>query len=209
MIDPDRLALFVGAALALLLTPGPAVLYIVNSSLEQGTRAGVASALGLALGGGVHMLAALVGLTALLAATSAALALLRWAGAAYLVYLAWKEVSAPPWTPETRERPLRRNRELFRGGVLVNLLNPKSALFFFAFLPQFVDPARGDPRIQLLLLSACFFLLALTTDTMYAFLGGRGGRLLRVPAVHTARRWISAGIYAGLGLAAVLEGGLG
>jgi threonine/homoserine/homoserine lactone efflux protein len=206
VIDPDRYALFLGAALVLLLTPGPAVLYVVASSMEQGTRAGVSAAFGLIVGGAVHMLAALVGLTALLAATPSALTGLRMVGAGYLIFLAWKEVtgSDPVVPPGARSR--RRSGELFRGGVLVNVLNPKAALFFLAFLPQFVDPGRGDPRAQLLVLGGSFLMLAFGTDTLYAILGGRAGRMLRAPGFQRSRRWLSALIYTALGVGALLEG---
>ncbi len=206
MIDGHALGLFVAASLTLLLTPGPAVLYVVGNSMEQGPRAGILSAMGLVTGGVVHMLAAVVGITALLAASPSALTALRWAGAAYLLYLAWKEISAPEPADGEGARPLRRSAELYRGGLMVNLLNPKSALFFLAFLPQFVEPGHGDPRLQVLALGAGFLCLAACTDTMYAFLGGRAGRLLRTPGARRARRWLSAGIYAGLGVLALLEG---
>lgn len=209
MIDPHRYALFLGAALVLLLTPGPAVLYVVGRSMEQGTRAGVAAALGLIVGGVVHMLAALVGLTALLVATPSALSGLRLAGAAYLLYLGWKELRGGSSGDEAEASPATRGRSpaaLFRGGVLVNVLNPKAALFFLAFLPQFVDPTRGDARAQLLVLGCSFLALAFVTDTSYAVLGGRAGARLRAPGVARARRWISASIYLVLGVTAALEG---
>jgi len=209
MFDTETLGLFVVASLALLVTPGPAVLYIVGNSVEQGPRAGVVSALGLLTGGAVHMLLAVAGITALLAASTSALAALRWAGAAYLIWLAWKEVSAPPWVPDDGSRPLRDTGRIYRGGLMVNLLNPKSALFFLAFLPQFVTPGRGDPRLQVLALGVLFLGIAACSDTAYAFLGGHAGRLLRTSAAHRVRRWLSAGIYVGLALLALLEGRAG
>ena len=206
MIDTHALPVFVVASLVLLVTPGPAVLYLVGNSMEQGPRAGILSALGLLTGGAVHMLAAVAGITALLAASTSALAVLRWAGAAYLLWLAWREVSAPAWVPGGDARPLRRGSELYRGGLMVSLLNPKSALFFLAFLPQFVEPGRGDARLQVLALGVGFLCLAACTDTTWALVGGQAGRLLRTPGAHRARRWLSAGIYAGLGVVALLEG---
>ena len=123
--------------------------------------------------------------------------------------MAWKELASRGSGPLERPSgiPIPRSRgELFRGGLLVNVLNPKAALFFLAFLPQFVDPERGDARAQILLLGLTFLVVAFGTDTLYALLGGRAGRLLRTPGVHRARRWVSAAIYATLGVAAVLEG---
>jgi threonine/homoserine/homoserine lactone efflux protein len=206
MIDPHRYRLFMGAALVLLLTPGPAVLYVVSRSMEHGVRAGVVAALGLVAGGSVHMATVVLGLSALLSASAGALTLLRWVGAGYLLWLSWRELSARAERAGAAEGAPARVRELFTGGVMVNLLNPKAALFFLAFLPQFVDPTSGDVRVQLLFLGGSFLGLALVTDTGYAALGGRAGRLLRRPALRAGRRWLSAALYAGLGVAAALEG---
>jgi threonine/homoserine/homoserine lactone efflux protein len=206
VIDGSAWGLFVAASLTLLLTPGPAVLYIVGNSMEQGPRAGILSAMGLLTGGTVHMLAAVAGVTALLAASASALSALRWAGAAYLFWLAWREVSRSAMGAGNGGRSPRRGGELYRGGLMVALLNPKSVLFFLAFLPQFVRPGAGDPRLRVLALGVTFLGLAVCTDTMYSVVGGQAGRLLRTPAARRARRWLSAGIYAGLGVVALLEG---
>lgn len=206
MIDPHRYVLFLGVALVLLLTPGPAVLYVVGSSVEHGARGGVFAALGLVVGGAVHMVAALLGITALMAASPSALGALRLAGAAYLIYLGWRELRKPPTGDGSGTEEGRTRRHLFRNGVMVNVLNPKAALFFLAFLPQFVDPSRGGPRLQLLTLGLSFLAVAFVTDTSYALLGGRAGRLLRAPGARSARRWVSGAIYLGLGVAAALEG---
>lgn len=209
MIDPHRYLLFLGAALFLLLTPGPAVLYIVENSMAQGTRAGISAALGLVLGGSVHMLAALMGLTALLAASSSGLLVLQVAGGAYLLWLAWAALRRAPPAEDDHlgEGPGPRSHgRIFRGAILVNVLNPKAALFFLAFLPQFVDPSRGDPRAQFLVLAGSFLVVAFATDTSYAVLGGRVGRSLHAPGAHRVRQWLSAAIYAALGVAALVEG---
>ena len=149
MPDTATLLVFSAAALALIVVPGPAVLYIVAQSIDRGRLAGFVSALGIAVGGLVHVTAAAIGLSSLLVSSATAFAVVKYAGAAYLIGLglytllvrkAEREATAP------RERRLRRR---FSQGVVVNVLNPKTALFFFAFLPQFVDPDKGSAALQI------------------------------------------------------------
>ncbi|MCK6452566.1 MAG: LysE family translocator, partial [Alphaproteobacteria bacterium] len=150
-----NLGLFVGAALVLLLVPGPAVLYIVARSVEQGRVAGFVSDLGIHAATLVHVLAAALGLSALLASSAAAFGVVKYAGAAYLVWIGLRklfgrasglEASAPgPVARLVRTRYAR----LFRDGFIVNLFNPKTALFFLAFLPQFVEVGRGHVAMQI------------------------------------------------------------
>ena len=181
MPEPQAFSLFVGASLALLLTPGPAVLYIIGRSVDQGVRAGIVSAVGLVAGGSLHLLAAVLGISALLAASPSALAVLGWAGAAYLAWLGWRELrtSAPP--RGEAEPAARSRRQLFRQGVLVSVLNPKAVLFFMAFLPQFVRPGGADPRVQVLALGGTFLAMAVCTDTLWAVTAGGLGHLLGGP----------------------------
>lgn len=202
MPEPHLLLLFAGASLALLLTPGPAVLYVVGRSLDQGVRAGWVSALGLVTGGAVHVLAAAVGISALLTATPGALTVLTWAGAAYLAWLGLRELRGTPTVVEEGDQPLRSHGQLYRQGVVVSLLNPKAILFFMAFLPQFVRVGGVDPRIQVLALGGTFLALALCTDSAWAFLAGRAGGWLRSPARDRLRRRVSAAIYLALAVAA-------
>jgi threonine/homoserine/homoserine lactone efflux protein len=216
---------FVAATLALLLTPGPAVLYIVAGSVEQGRRAGLVSVLGLHAGVLVHLLGALVGLSALLVSSAMAFTLLRWAGAAYLVWLGVRTlrsagsepVSVPvaprlPGDGDTRPalvvaltpRPLRR---VFVQGIWVSIFNPKTALFFLAFLPQFVDLARGDARTQMLLLGGTFVVVGLLTDSLYALLAGAAaGSLRRSPRFARGGRYLAGSVYIGLGVATAVAG---
>jgi threonine/homoserine/homoserine lactone efflux protein len=206
MISGQTLILFLLAAGALILMPGPAVLFIVARSAHQGRRAGIASALGVASGGLVHVAGAVLGLSALLAASAVAFSAIRWVGAAYLIWLGiktWRtrdiaETAAPP------PAPLRR---LFAQGFVVNLLNPKTALFFLAFLPQFVDPVHGQGAAQVLILGGIFIVMALTSDCMYALLAGSlAGRLRRTAMARKRARLLSGGVYVALGLGTAVSG---
>ncbi len=153
MIDPSRFAVFAVAAMVLLLVPGPAVVYIVAQSMHQGRRAGVVSVLGIHAGTSVHVLAATVGLSQLLVSSATAYTVVKYAGAAYLVVLGLRRILTRDRAAETAVVvDLRPNAQLFRQGVLVNVLNPKTALFFLAFLPQFVDVNAGHVPLQIAVL---------------------------------------------------------
>ena len=205
MPEPSTLVLFALASLVLLVVPGPSVLYIVTRSLEQGPRAGIVSMLGVETGALVHVAAAAVGLSALLTSSAAAFTVVKYAGAAYLVYLGLRKLLGEGEASPTRQRP--RHSRLFWDGLIVNVLNPKTGVFFLAFLPQFVDPGRGGAPFQILLLGATFVLLAVLSDGAYALLAGTAARWLRAGA--RSRRWLdrmTAGVYIGLGATAALSG---
>jgi len=204
---PSTLFLFALAALALLLTPGPAVLYIVARSLSQGRTAGIVSGLGIALANLAHVAAAALGVSALLLSSALAFSALKYLGAAYLVYLGARQLlarEAGAAAADFQPQPLRR---IFSQGFLVNLLNPKPALFFLAFLPQFIDMGRRSPVAQTLALGVVFIVLAVTTDSLYALLAGSlRGWLTGRAAYARAERYVTGGIYIGLGVAAALSG---
>ena len=203
----STLGFFVLAALTLLIIPGPAVLYIVGRSLQQGSRAGLASMLGIQAGTTVHITAAAFGLSALLLASSLAFSLVKYAGAAYLVYLGVRTILSKSDPQEVG--PVRRDslRRIFGQGVLVSLFNPKTALFFFAFLPQFVDPSRGSVPEQVLLLGGLFVFLSVFTDGTYALLAGSvGQRLQHRPRLWRRQRFVTGGIYLTLGITAAFAG---
>jgi threonine/homoserine/homoserine lactone efflux protein len=191
--------LFAVASIALLLVPGPAVLYVVTQSAEQGRSAGLASVAGIHIGTFVHIVAAAAGLSAVILASTVAFSVVKFAGAAYLVYLGVRKLLERPLAEEDelRHAPLRR---VFVRGTVVNILNPKTALFFLAFLPQFVDPDRGAVWSQVVVLGLVFVALGLVSDSAYALLGDAVGSLLRRRA--TAMRRISGSIYIGLGAVA-------
>jgi len=208
MPDTDTLWLYVVAALILAATPGPAVIYIVTRSVSQGRAAGLASCLGLALGGMVHVLAAVLGLSALLAASALAFNVVKYTGAAYLVWLGIQrltQAAGSDLAPRVEAHSLAR---VFSEGVVVNLLNPKAALFFLAFLPQFVVPSRGQLPLQVAILGGLFLLVALCTDAIWSLAASSaGGWLRRHPAFMSSERYVVGSVYVGLGLAAAASGG--
>jgi threonine/homoserine/homoserine lactone efflux protein len=193
--EVDALVLFSAAALVVLLIPGPAVLYVVVQSAEHGRVAGLASVAGLHLGTLVHTAAAAVGLSALLVSSAVAFSVVKYAGAAYLVYLGIRRLLTrdPPPGTSAPAQPL---AKLFRQGVIVNVLNPKTAVFFLAFLPQFVDP-DGTVWTQVVVFGIAFVLLGLVTDGAYALAAGSLGAWMR--RSRRAFRYASGTVFVGLG----------
>jgi threonine/homoserine/homoserine lactone efflux protein len=210
MPDASTFGLFVAAALALLLVPGPAVLYVVTRSVEQGRPAGLASVLGIGLGSLVHIAFAAVGLSALLASSAAAFGAMKWLGAAYLVWLGLQRLLARSEEDAPVAVEPKRLSRVFLQGVVVNVLNPKTALFFLAFLPQFVDPARGAAWAQVVVLGVTFVAVGLCTDSFYALLGGTAGDWLRRKSesarFRRGQRYASGGVYVALGAATAISG---
>ena len=210
MPDAGKLALFVPAALALLVVPGPAVLYIVTQSVSRGRRAGIVSMLGVQTGGLVHVAAAALGLSALLASSAVAFGVVKYAGAAYLVFLGVRRLLAREGFDDLAAPGTTSAGRLFRQGVVVNVLNPKTALFFLAFLPQFVDRSGGSVTLQLLVLGLLFIALATLSDGSYALLAGTAGqRLRRSERLLRRERYVSGGVLVGLGVAAAASGAKG
>jgi threonine/homoserine/homoserine lactone efflux protein len=202
--DAPRLALFFAAAAALLLTPGPAVLYIVARSGEQGRRAGLLSALGIGLGTLVHVAAAALGLSALLVSSALAFSTVKYLGAIYLIFLGVRRLTGKNGPENSHEaRPPASKRRIFAEGILVNVLNPKTALFFLAFLPQFVDPAR-PMAAQIGSLGLLFAILGVVSDSGWAIAAGSAAGWLRRTRVARRQRYVTGGIYIGLGLMAAL-----
>jgi threonine/homoserine/homoserine lactone efflux protein len=199
--DSTSVALFCLAALALLAIPGPAVLYVVVQSAEQGRRVGLASVAGIHVGTLVHVAAAAAGLSALIVASAVAFSTVKYAGAAYLIYLGVRKLLERS-TVDEMEQTRESLRHAFARGALVNVLNPKTALFFLAFLPQFVDPDRGGVWSQALVLGFVFVGLGLVSDSLYALAAGTVGGLLR--RRRRALRFGSGVVYIGLGTAAAL-----
>jgi threonine/homoserine/homoserine lactone efflux protein len=199
----STIALFLLAATALAVVPGPAVAYIVTQSVDQGRRAGLVSALGVASGGLVHVAAATVGLSALIASSATAFTVVKLVGAAYLIVVGIRRIlSGEGEDPEPRalRAPLRR---VYRQGVIVNVLNPKTALFFLAFLPQFVDPGRGAVWPQVALLGVLFVSVAVLSDMTYALVSDAiAGRMRRTGTGAKVRRWLTGGVFVVLGITA-------
>jgi len=194
-------------AMLLLLVPGPAVLYITSRSIGLGRAAGLVSAMGIAVGTLVHVAAATLGLSALLVSSASAFTFVKYAGAAYLIYLGVRTLrSRDAATLDPTREPISLRR-VFGQGVLVNLLNPKTALFFLAFLPQFVDPARGHATLQIFELGVLFALMGWMSDSVWATIAGTLGTRLRGNVrLRSTQRKISGGALIALGLASALSG---
>ena len=209
MIFPEAsmLGLFVAAAVVLLITPGPAVLYIVTRSVEQGRLAGLVSALGIHVGTLVHVAAAAFGVSALLLSSALAFDIVKYLGAIYLVYIGVRKLTGWDQPSGGREVAPRSLRQLFGQGVVVNILNPKTALFFLAFLPQFVDVSKGAVGFQILVLGMIFVVLGVLSDGLYAIAAGTaGGWLKRDGRVLRAERYVGGTVFVGLGVTAALAG---
>jgi threonine/homoserine/homoserine lactone efflux protein len=206
MPDLSTLAVFAAASLALIAVPGPSVLYIVGTSISQGRRAGVASMLGVQAGALIHVAAAAIGVSALLASSAGLFNVVKFAGAAYLVWLGVQRIRHAG-EQDPAARPPRSHAHLFRQGVVVNLLNPKVAMFFLAFLPQFVDPQGASPGAQVLALGLVFVAIAIVSDGFYALVAGAAAERLR-GSVRARRRMdrLGGGVMIGLGAVAALTG---
>ncbi len=197
--------LFAVAAFALIIIPGPAVLYIVSQSVGQGRAGGLAAVLGVEIGAFVHVAGAALGVSAILASSATAFSVLKLAGGAYLIVLGIRrllERDSESQLVTGRTRPL---PAIFRQGVIVNALNPKTALFFLAFLPQFVDPDKGHVGLQAAILGVVWVLIATVCDAVWAIGSGSLVGLLRTSArARRIERRASGGILIGLGVLATL-----
>ncbi|MGB4058616.1 MAG: LysE family translocator [Burkholderiaceae bacterium] len=194
MTDVNNLGLFILAGWLLNLTPGPDVLYIVSSALRSGAKAGVVAALGITAGCFVHIFAAALGVSALMAASSTAFTVLKWAGAAYLFYVGLKLVFArsTPHVESVAENPMQESAGALKGiffkGFFTNALNPKVALFFLAFVPQFIAPNASHPALTFVLLGVLFNVNALPINVGYALLAAWATR--RLGALQRAMHWL-------------------
>ena len=205
MPDLTHLPLFILASGVLIITPGPAVLYIIARSVDQGRRAGLVSVCAIEVGNFMHVLAATLGLSALLLSSALAFTIVKYLGAAYLVYLGLRKLFTSDTVQITDNRLPQSLRRTFSQGVVVATLNPKTALFFVAFLPQFVDPSKGGVAGQMLFLGCIFVMLAVISDSMYALLAGTVGQWLKSSrSVLRAQRYVIGTVYIVLGVTAAL-----
>ena len=200
--SPDALLAFAIASIVLFLVPGPAVAYIVNRAVVDGRATAFASVAGLELGNFVHVLAATAGLSAILATSATAFTIVKWLGAGYLVLVGLKTLTSRPPTLGSGGLSITRRRA-FVQGVVVNTLNPKVALFFLSFLPQFVRPDRGPAWSQALVLGAVFVVLGCLMDGAWAVLADTVRHLLvRGRTQAFVRRYVSGTMFVGLGIVA-------
>ena len=207
MIESSQLYLFLGATLALLLVPGPAVLYITARSANQGWLAGLVSVLAIETANFLQAVAATLGLSAILLSSALAFDVVKYLGAAYLIYLGLRKLLISEEGTTNGEVQTERLRRIYWQGLAINLLNPKTALFFFAFLPQFVDPAKGNVTSQTLLLGGLFVGMALITDSLYALLASSlADRLRGNHHYQRGQRYFTGLVYVGLGITTALTG---
>lgn len=198
--DAPALIVFMVATISLNLTPGQDMMYVMGNSVGSGARAGVAAAFGVGGGCVVHTLAAALGLSAVLVSSPVAYDAIRYLGAAYLVYLGVRAVAGAPERLEARSAGAKGMLPVFRQGVVTNVLNPKVALFFLAFLPQFVDPSRGLTVWQFILLGTIFNVSGTTVNVLVALASGRvGDWLRRSPTFARAQQWVSGAVFVALG----------
>ncbi|MEV4011456.1 LysE family translocator [Nonomuraea angiospora] len=203
MPEISTLALFCVATLGLLVVPGPAVLYIVTRSVSQGRAAGVVSVLGVHTGSLVHIAAAALGLSALLAASATAFTIVKYVGVAYLLWLGVRKLMQREEGEQVLELRVQSKRRLFWEGFVVNVLNPKTAIFFLTFLPLFTDPEAGPVGLQVLLFGGLWLLLGMASDGAYAMLSSALAGRLRGSARARRRMNVGSGLVY-LGLAAWL-----
>lgn len=205
-ISGATFATFVLASFVLAITPGPAVVYILTRTVTQGRPAGLASVGGVALGNLGNAIGASLGLAALLAVSAVAFTVLKFAGAAYLVWLGVQALRSSGQGADVTEAPRDAARRIFRDGFFVALLNPKTAIFFAAFLPQFIDPTHSALG-QSVLFGSLFVAVAATTDTLWVLAASVAAPLLsRHQGAKRVGRWTSAGVYFGLGVFTALGG---
>ena len=206
MLDWSKLSLFVSVATILVFMPGPNTLYIIARSIQQGRLAGFVSSLGVQVGTMVHIVAASLGLSALLVSSAVAFNVVKYAGAAYLIFLGIKTLLTKEKIGPAKVRKAALGR-VFSQGIVVNLLNPKTALFFFAFLPQFIDVARGAIVLQIVPLGSILIFLGTLSDSIYALASGSIGNWLRGNLKFLrAQRYFAGSVYIGLGAATALRG---
>ena len=207
MIDSSQLYLFIGAALVLLLIPGPAVLYITARSASQGRMAGLVSVFAIETANFMQAAAAALGLSAILLSSALAFDIVKYLGAAYLIFLGIRKLYSPA---ESAGDEVMQRESLWRiywQGFVINILNPKTALFFFAFLPQFVSPESGNVTAQTLLLGTIFIGLGIITDSMYALLASSlAGQLKGSKNFQKGQQYFTSLVYIGLGITTALTG---
>lgn len=207
----DNYILFLAASVLLVLTPGPNLLYLISRTLCQGRKAGLVSLAGTTTGFIAHILAAALGLSAVFIAVPIAYEVLRWAGACYLLWLAWDAIRPTPGGASTgvfvaRGLPPMSAAKLFRTGILTSILNPKVALFYLALFPQFVRPDRGSVLLQSLVLGVTQIVIAVIGDLMFVLSAAAISKWLgQRPAWAKAQRWVLSSVFAAIAAKLVLD----
>ena len=193
---------FAIASLALLVIPGPAVIYVLNRSVADGRNTALSGVAGLEIGNFMHVIAATLGLSAIIAASATAFSTVKWAGALYLVFVGIRTLLSKPTPPDARSTSATA-RKAFTQGIIVNTLNPKVALFFLSYLPQFIDPDRGSPALQSFVLGSIFVALGCCSDATYALTASAlRDRLLTGRALPFVQRYVAGSVFVALGVVA-------
>ncbi|MBC2860473.1 LysE family translocator [Stappia sp. 28M-7] len=206
MIDATTLAAYVAIVLGFVFIPGPATLLTVARATTSGTRVGISTGAGIAAGDLVHTVMAVVGLSAIIATSAVLFSIIKYLGAAYLIYLGIRALFERPSTDLSAGTRAIGAAAAFRQAVLAEVLNPKTALFFLAFLPQFVKPENGSAALQLLVLGILFVLIGLFSTVVFALAAGRLGNFLRRnPVVLKWQGKVVGGIYCALGVRLALQ----
>ncbi|WP_417768170.1 LysE family translocator [Stappia sp.] len=206
MIDATTLATYVVIVLGFVFIPGPATLLTVARAASSGTRVGIATGAGIAAGDLMHTVMAVVGLSAIIATSAMLFAVIKYLGAAYLIYLGVRALFERQATDLAAGTRAIGARAAFRQAILAEVLNPKTALFFLAFLPQFVKPGNGSAALQLLVLGGLFVLIGLFSTIVFALAaGGLGNFLRRNPSVLKWQGKVVGGIYCALGIRLALQ----
>lgn len=207
MFDAASLTIFISATIILIVVPGPSILYIVARSLEQGRMAGIISSLGINLSGIPHVIFAAFGLSAILMKSALAFSIIKYLGAIYLIYLGIRTLTSKAQNPNVQNVQAMNHSKLFSQGFLVGLLNPKTALFFLAFLPQFVDPTRAPAVQQIIFLGILFLTFSLIGTFAYALIAGTVRQLLsRSLRVARIQKYVAGTTYIALGLTTAFSG---
>jgi threonine/homoserine/homoserine lactone efflux protein len=203
----SQLTLFITGTIVIVVIPGPNIFYLIARSIHQGRMAGLASVLGIEAATTIHICAATLGLTSVLLSSALAFNIVKYLGAAYLVYLGIRKLLSREEESRSEIKPEGELKQVFVQGFLVNLLNPKTSLFFFAFLPQFVDPGNGSVPVQILSFGLVLVLLATAIEVAYVLLASRLRTWLRGNETFSRRqRYFAGSAYIGLGLATALSG---
>lgn len=197
-VDPALFALFLVAIVVICITPGPDMAYVLAHAVSQGMLAGVVASLGMAVGMVAHTTAAVLGLATLLQASPVAYDVIRYAGAAYLIYIGIQAWRTAPSAHDVERREAVPLRVVLSRATVTNLLNPKIVLFYVAFLPQFVDNQRGNPTAQFLVLGLVFVVVGFLVDSAIAVLGGHVGKWLQHRGAQRLLNRIAAAVFVGL-----------
>jgi len=206
LIEQSQLIYFIAASAALTLLPGPDILFVITQSISQGKKAGIATASGLSTGVLAHTTAAAIGVSALIYKSALAFEIVKYAGAVYLLYLAWHALKESEELVSSA--PVRETNTfaLYRRGIFMNVLNPKVALFFLAFLPQFVNIDSGNVPMQMIFLGIIFMVQAwLIFSAVSVFAGTVGERIIQKPGVGRYINWGKAGIFTFIGIKLALS----